>query len=357
MFRNWQSLSMSALLTVSMAIPTLAQAAPKVPRPTQYVMVGFDGGLNLTQWQATRAFAADMAKNKKPINFTYFISGVYLLREANRHFYAPPKHDVGYSQIGFGANIADISARIDMINDSFIEGHEIASRANGNFNGMEDLWNQADWESEFRQWNDFIFGAYFNNGISPNTKYPQGYALSEKDIVGFRAPYLAPNEATYPALKAMNMKYDVSTKGEMTVWPNKDQSNIWRIHVPMIELAGTGRRITGMDYNFYAVNSGAKEDLANREVYRKQMVQSYMNYFNLNYYGRRAPVTLGHHLAQYNGGAYWDALKDFTSTVCGMPEVKCVSYKAYVTWLDTLTPDVFKAYRSGQFDMMPRPRR
>lgn len=356
MFQKWKRISLAVLLSLTTASAGAKPNGKKVARPPQYIMLGFDGGLDLNQWQATRNFASELNKDNKPLNFTYFIAGVYFLRSTNRHFYAPPKHDIGYSAIGFAKTAAEIYNRIGMMNDSFMEGHEIASKGNGHFNGQAERWSIEDWTSEFRQFNDFIFGAYFNNGLTPNTKYPQGYALSDKDIVGFRAPYLGVNESLWATMKDLNFKYDTSVPGEMTVWPQKNQLGIWKISVPIIEMAGTGKRIIGMDYNFYMAQSKAKEDLANREVYRKQMFDSYMNYFNFNYYGRRAPVNIGHHFTLYNGGAYWSAMQDFAKAVCGLPEVHCVTFKNYVNWLDSLTPELLQSYRAGQFDPMPRPR-
>lgn len=356
MFRKWKRISLAVLLSLTTASAGAKPNGKKVARPPQYIMLGFDGGLDLNQWQATRNFASELTKGNKPLNFTYFIAGVYFLRSTNRHFYAPPKHDIGYSAIGFAKTAPEIYNRIGMMNDSFAEGHEIASKGNGHFNGQAERWSVEDWTSEFKQFNDFVFGAYFNNGLTPNTKYPQGYALSEKDIIGFRAPYLGVNESLWATMKDLNFKYDTSVPGEMTVWPQKNQLGIWKISVPIIEMAGTGKRIIGMDYNFYMAQSKAKEDLANREVYRKQMFDSYMNYFNFNYYGRRAPVNIGHHFTLYNGGAYWSAMQDFAKAVCGLPEVHCVTFKNYVTWLDSLTPELLQSYRTGQFDPMPRPR-
>ncbi|MGZ3768760.1 MAG: hypothetical protein ACXVCP_02715 [Bdellovibrio sp.] len=357
MFVKWKRISLAALLTLT---ATGAGARPhikKVARPPQYIMFALDGGLDLNQWQASRNFTTEMNKANKPFNFTYFLAGVYFLRPANKQFYTPPKHDIGYSAIGYAKTPAEIYNRINMMNDSFAEGNEIASQANGHFNGQTERWATEDWSSELKQFNDFIFGAYFNNGLTPNSKYPQGYALAKTDITGFRAPYLGTNESLWPALKDLNYKYDVSAIGEMTVWPKKNEVGIWRIPVPIIEMAGTGKRVIGMDYNFYMAQSQGRPDIPNREVYRKQMLDSYMNYFNFNYYGSRAPVNIGHHFTQFNGGAYWDALQDFAKAVCGLPEVHCVTFRNYVNWLDTLTPEVFQSYRAGQFDPMPRPRR
>ena len=111
-----------------------------------------------------------------------------------------------------------------------------------------------------------------------------------------------------------------------------------------------------MDYNFYVAQSKGAEDVPNREAYRKQMLDTYLNYFNDNYYGNRAPVYIGHHFALYNGGAYWDALQDFTKTVCGQPEVRCISYKQYANWISTVKEDTLQAYRLGKFDKMARPK-
>lgn len=358
MLDRWKRISLGLALSFTSANAYAGDIEIKrVERPPQYIMIGFDGGLDLNQWQATRNFASEMKNTGRPVNFTYFLSGVYFLRNINRHFYAPPKHDVGYSAIGFAKNATDINNRINMMNDSYAEGHEIASKGNGHFNAAAERWSEEDWRSELKQFRDFIFNSYFNNALTPNEKYPQGFAFGEKDIVGFRAPFLATNESLWPTLKELGFKYDTSISGEMTTWPNQDVYGVWRINIPMVEMAGTGKRIIGMDYNFYMAQSRGKEDLANREVYRKQMFDTYMNYFNLNYYGRRAPLNIGHHFSLYNGGAYWEALQDFVKTVCGMPEVQCVSMKSYVSWLESLTPEALQAYRTGQFDLMPRARR
>lgn len=342
------------------AKPPAKPAPPaKIARPTQYVMVGFDGGLNVEQWQKMRDFASTMKKTKKPLNFTYFVSGVYFLSDNNRHMYTPPKHSVGYSMIGFAEDKGSaISTRVDQMNASIKDGQEIASHANGHFDAEADKWDAADWNSELKQYDDLLFGAFFNNKAqpNPNNKYPQGYAFDTKEIVGFRAPYLGVTPDLFPALKAHGYTYDTSTTGEPTDWPRKDVNGIWRFAVPVIPMAGTGKKIVNMDYNFYVAQSKAVEDLPNREAHRKQMVDTYLNYFNDNYYGHRAPVYIGHHFALYNGGAYWDALQDFTKTVCGMPEVKCINYKQYASWIESVKEDTLKAYRAGDFEKMPRPK-
>ncbi|HEX7675483.1 MAG TPA: hypothetical protein VF412_15005 [Bdellovibrio sp.] len=368
MNRAFSKISLSVLFALSTSVSSAAPSAKppanpappsKVKRPPQYVMIGFDGGLNLPHWQEMRDFSKAMKRAKKPVAFTYFVSGVYFLSHNNKHIYAAPKHTPGYSLIGFAEDKPEIiSDRVDMMNGAFVEGAEIASNANGHFDASEDKWNADDWSSELKQYDDLLFGAFFNNKAQPNpmNKYPHGYAFDSKEIVGFRAPNLGITPDLYPELKAYGYKYDISSTGEPMFWPRKDANGIWRFQVPSIELAGTAKKVLSMDYNFYEAQSKGVDDLANREVYRKQMLDSYMNYFNNNYYGNRTPVFIGHHFALYNGGAYWDAVKDFATQVCGKPEVKCVTYKQYAMWIDSLKDDKFMAYRNGQFDLLPRPR-
>ncbi|HWU43481.1 MAG TPA: hypothetical protein VN132_08585 [Bdellovibrio sp.] len=128
--------------------------------------------------------------------------------------------------------------------------------------------------------------------------------------------------------------------------------NLVRFPMPAIPLAGTGMHVKSTDDNFYYVHSQAADDLVHRSIYRKQMLDSYLNYFNDNYYGRRAPVFISHHFADYQGGAYWEALQDFTKSVCRQPEVQCVSFAQFEQSLELQK----EAYGSGNFMMKQRPK-
>ncbi|QDK39270.1 hypothetical protein [Bdellovibrio sp. NC01] len=365
--RSLLNISLGVAFALSTSTSTSAWAATakppskptKVQRPSQYVVISFDGGLNLDQWKAMRGFVATMKKAKKPVNFTYFVSGVYFLSHNNRMVYAPPKHTQGYSLIGFAEdNPKVIADRVDQLNGAFKEGQEIASKGNGHFDAGQDGWNAEDWASELKQYDDLLFGAFYNNKAQPNptNKFPKGYAFESKDVVGFRAPFMSTTPDLYPSLKAYGYKYDASGTSDDPVWPEKDANGIWKYSTPAVELAGTGKKILNMDYNYFYAQSKAQDDLANRENYRKQMKDSYLNYFNQAYYGNRVPVFIGHHFELYNGGAYWDALQDFTKDVCGKAEVKCISYKQYTEWLSSLKEETLKAYKAGQFDVLPKPK-
>ena len=93
---------------------------------------------------------------------------------------------------------------------------------------------------------------------------------------------------------------------------------------------------------------------AHREI-RQQMLDSYLAYFRANYTGNRAPIHIGHHFSDYQNGAYRDALKSFARAVCGLPEVRCVTYKTLADFMDGLSEQKLADYRTGQFDRATMP--
>jgi hypothetical protein len=98
-----------------------------------------------------------------------------------------------------------------------------------------------------------------------------------------------------------------------------------------------------MDYNFFVTQSHAENDPPNYELYRDQMFQSYVDYFKSNYEGNRAPVHIGHHFANYQGGIYRAALKAFARKVCKLPEVRCATYSELADFMDQTPPSTLEA--------------
>jgi hypothetical protein len=79
------------------------------------------------------------------------------------------------------------------------------------------------------------------------------------------------------------------------------------------------------------------------------MLETYLQYFDSNYNGNRAPLHIGHHFSLWNGGAYWEAMKEFALTVCKKPEVVCGTYKELADFMDKTPPETVRAYREGRF--------
>jgi hypothetical protein len=123
-----------------------------------------------------------------------------------------------------------------------------------------------------------------------------------------------------------------------------------------LRIVGSGKNTLSMDYNFYIADSKGVADpnAANHATYERQMTDTYMQYFQSNYYGNRAPVHIGHHFSKWNGGAYWKAMQTFAKRVCGLPEVKCVTYKA-LTEFEVQNESKIADYQAGNFQKMVRP--
>jgi len=350
LFKNLTRLTTAAALTSSLGT-SLVHAAPaaQVTRPPQFVLLAFDGSLNLAFWKESRDFAKELKNQGKLAPFTYFISGVYFLAKENREIYDAPHHGKGKSAIGFGGETKAIPLRVDQMNRAVAEGHEIASHANGHFDAGSEKWNLEDWQSEFSQFNKIIYNTFDLNRVRPSGQFDPALQFSEKDVVGFRAPQLGVTKSMRPALKEFRFTYDTSFVQAANYWPEKDSLGIWNVPLARISVVGTGKMAPAMDYNFYYVQSGAVDRPTQKEAFKKQMLDSYLKYFQENYNGSRAPVQIGHHFSKWNGGAYWEAMKEFTASVCGMPEVKCVTFKDYVAWLGTLSKEQLASYRAGQF--------
>lgn len=296
----------SILLSLCLAIFGTQLSAQRAP---QYIAISFDGSKSLRVWQETLDFAQE-----HHIYFTFFVSGVYFLTDENRGYYNPPRRAVGRSDIGFGGTIEEIAARIAFVRRAFREGHEIASHANGHWNGTN--WSYDEWLSEMQQFNDILVNTHEINGIE-NTN-PREWQRIVASINGFRAPLLAVNSNMYQALADLGYQYDASRVDVRNYWPQRLEPGLWNF--PLISLPIGHGSVLSMDYNFY--------DLHNKYGGnpRGSMERAYFNYFAHNYEGNRAPMSIGHHFSRWKRGAYWVALTNFIAERCHQPEVICGTY-------------------------------
>lgn len=306
-------------------------------RPPQFVLMAFDGSLNLDFWQESRAWA-----KRDNVKLTYFMSGVYFIPDAQKSIYkAPHGMGAGKSAIGWGGPAANIKPRYEQVQAAINEGHEMGSHANGHFDGSS--WSQADWESEFTQFDQIMFG----RSDTPHL------TIGAKDVVGFRAPQLGISTGLYPTLVNHHYAYDTSKTNATNYWPQV-VNGVWNFPLAQLKIVGSGKKTLSMDYNFYFADSKGTPNAAGKATFKKQMIDTYMAYFQGNYYGNRAPVHIGHHFSKWNGGAYWEAMQEVAHRVCGLPEVKCVTYKELLNYVTT-NKDKLASFQAGSFTKMPRP--
>lgn len=328
---------MATLATLGAFVP--AQAG--VDRPPQFIIMAFDNCTELERWQELTDFAAELNKNGERIHFTFFVSGTNFIADARRNIYEGPHQHRGYSRINFGGTPEQVRRRIEYVNALYRDGHEIASHAVGHFNGA--TWSVGDWQKELRAFLEILTNVGANNGLADSK-----LAFAASEVIGFRAPYLAKGPGLYGALRALGFRYDTSGVGYADAWPEKIDG-LWRFNLAMLRIQGSGRGTLSMDYNFFVAQSRAAYDPRRYDMAREQTLQTYLHYFKSNYAGNRAPLHIGHHFMNYGGGAYNEALKSFARTVCGLPEVRCVTYAKLADFMDRQSPDALAAYRRGDF--------
>ena len=107
----------------------------QVERPPQFVMLAFDNCTELERWRDLSDFAAEMNRDGDRLHFTFFVSGINFIEDANRNVYQGPGQRRGASRINFGGSADDVRRRVDYVNALFARDHEIASHAIGHFNG------------------------------------------------------------------------------------------------------------------------------------------------------------------------------------------------------------------------------
>ncbi|MDE2444636.1 MAG: polysaccharide deacetylase family protein [Alphaproteobacteria bacterium] len=316
--------------------------------PPQFVMLAFDGGMDNDFWQQSRDFAA-----ANDVKFTYFVSCVYYIADADRKTYIEPRNGPGKSSIGWGGKPADIAERLKQTALAKAEGHEIASHGCGHFDGGK--YSAEMWTSEFTQFNTIMAEAWKRYGAGTE---PVGWSdyFQNQSYGGFRAPFLSFNkDALWSSLTRLKFVYDTSAPSRAGDWPKKDGA-LWEFPLVGLRIAGSRASTLSMDYNFYVAQTQAvRGNPKNFQLYEDQMFNTYMAYFKASYYGNRAPLHIGHHFAQWNGGAYWKALQRFIKDVCNSkayPDVKCTNYSELADFMNAHVAELDN-YQKGNFASPP----
>ncbi len=372
--RHWEFRSLMVLLLGGLLMLPLtgeADETPKkvLPRPPQYVCLSFDGSGDPRFWKMTLDTAKEFNekhKNKgKSLHFTYFVSGIHFFPGRHRYKYKSYEYKNGRHKtkhgkavIRFGGRPSLIKKRIKLLFRTKKEGHEIGSHVIGHYNGKK--WTRYQWKEEFRQFNAVMWPVLNDRKMPGKDEWYDGPNLvSSLGVVGFRAPFLATSPGLWPVMKKHGLIYDASGIRKPHLWPRKNRAGIWRFLLAPLKIAGSGKRTLSMDWNFYYAQTGAQKDTnrKRRLLYQRQTLATYRRYFMRNYNGNRAPIHIGHHLVSLNGYGYWRAYRQFAMDVCGLPEVKCTTYKQLVNYMNTLSPKTIRAYQRRQFDNSHRPQK
>ncbi|MDZ7576747.1 MAG: hypothetical protein U0904_01005 [Candidatus Nanopelagicales bacterium] len=315
-------------------------------QPPQLVVVSVDGSCE-TRGGTIRKFM-DVG-NSVGAHFTFFITGLCLLPEGSRMLYRPPTHAAGQSDISF-ADADMVAERVQTFTDMYRSGHEIGTHFLGHFCGEDKgvgTWSTADWRSEIEQSARFLDEWAANN---PQVQGVDPLPFDSSVIKGDRTPCLLGQRGQmWKAFEEADFAYEASDPGALQ-WPHKvHDGKLWQFPLPAVKLAGTGKWVLSMDYNFLYNQNNAQTnaDPAKCASVEEQTYRTLMDSLTAVYEGNRAPLITGSHLNDWLCGAYINSLQRFITDAAGKyPDVKFVSFAELAQWLDAQDAAVLDALQS-----------
>ncbi len=322
--------------------------------PPQFVIFSWDGAGELDNGLFARFRKLAQDHDAK---MTFFLSGLYCLPEDKKHLYRPPNNPVGASAIGYFKD-EHIKLTLEQVRLAWLEGHEIGTHFNGHFctgSGTVGDWTPAQWESEIEQAIGFVTQWKTNTGFTDVDFLPFDY---RKEMIGGRTPCLLGQENWLPTARKLGFRYDASSPGGNQVWPDK-RNGLWDLPLQLIPFPGHSFEVLSMDYNMLANQSQAatSSDPRNYPGWRAQATASYIAGFERAYHTNRAPFYIGNHFEQWNGGVYMDAVEAAFRHVAAEKEkgldIRLVSFKQYVNWLDAQDPRLLAKLRTLDVGQKP----
>ena len=250
------------------------------------VIVTFDGSKDLDKWQEILAFA-----RKNDARFTFFVSGVYFLTDAEKNKYIYPADPTkrGLSDIGFGGASTEVARRKELVKESLENGHDIESHLNGHFDASR--WTSKMWELEFKQFFEF-------------TKF------IAKPIRHVRFPLLAMNRKVYNVLPEFGIRSVVSVVEndyeDLSVFSVKyDGRPYVFLEFPISYEHLRRSKVLLMDYNLFFQD---EKFHVKAKAAQDEMVSFYLSEAEQCFKEQR-PFFISHHFMDWNHDAYWKALQ------------------------------------------------
>ncbi|WP_405839416.1 hypothetical protein OG528_16960 [Streptomyces platensis] len=309
--------------------------------PPQFVVFSWDGagevgnGLFPRFLQLARDHGAAM---------TFFLSGVYLLPESQKHLYEPPNNPQGASDIGYLSD-DHIKETLRYVREAWLDGHEIGTHFNGHFcsgRGAVRHWSPQEWQSEIDQVMEFVTKWRTHTGFTDLEPLPFDY---RQELVGSRTPCLLGQRNLLPTARELGWRYDASSPGGVQMWPKK-KMGLWNFPLQQIPFPGHSFEVLSMDYNILANQSknSTKAPPVNYPGWRQQATDAYISGFRRAYETNRAPFFVGNHFEQWNGGIYMDAVEEAIKHIANEQnrDVHLVSFRQFTDWIDAQDPEVLR---------------
>lgn len=309
-------------------------------RPPQFVVVSFDGACKDALWKHYLALAAQTDSH-----FTFFLSGLCLLRDGQRFLYHPPHKPVGTSAIGFGQSTL-IPQRVEDLAAAYRAGDEIGTHFLGHFCDAQGVgtWSSADWTSEITQARDFL-----DRWAEIDRMTSLGLTLPFDSHVwkGARTPCLEGRSAAmYPVWQEQGFDYDASRPGSL-VWPRRIPGySMWEFPLQRIKVVGYDKTNLSMDYNLLYVQNHGRMTAPASTCARIQTstYQSLMQALSAVEHGNHAPFFVGNHFNDWVCDAYRNALTRFVLDAhTRYPGIEFVTFDWLARWLAAQDPSVLRS--------------
>lgn len=321
--------------------------------PPQFVIFSWDGAGEVGNGLFPRFL--DLAKQHQA-SMTFFLSGLYLLPESKKRLYNPPNNPRGASDIGYLTD-EHVKATLANVHRAWLEGHEIGTHFNGHFCsgfGTVGNWTPAQWQSEIQQAKAFVKEWRTNTGWTDLPSLPFDY---DKELVGGRTLSARPEQ---PA--AHRQEARLALRRLLARRPPglaRQEAGCVGPAAAAGPLPGRSFEVLSMDYNMLAnqsVNS-TNAPAYNYPAWRTQSTQAYISGFKRAYETNRAPFFVGNHFEHWNGGIYMDSVEAAFKHIAQEKEkgadVRMVSFRQFVDWMDVQKPEVLAKLRTLDVGQQP----
>ncbi|MFJ2224377.1 hypothetical protein ACIOFY_30600 [Streptomyces anulatus] len=319
-------------------------------KPPQFVIFSWDGAGEVGNGLFPRFL--ELAKEHDAA-MTFFLSGIYLLPESKKSLYRPPNNPRGASDIGYLTD-EHVKDTLKYVRQAWLDGHEIGTHFNGHFcggSGSVERWTPAQWHSETNQAVSFVTEWRTNTGWENEDPLPFDY---RKELIGGRTPCLLGQDNLLPTASKLGWRYDASSPGGRQTWPVK-RGGVWDLPLQAMPFPGHSFEVLSMDYNILANQSqNSTKGMPSRYPgWRTQATGAYLAGFQRAYESNRAPFYIGNHFEEWNGGIYMDAVEEVIKKVADKDDVRLVSFRQYVDWLDVQDPAVLAKLRTLDVGQAP----
>lgn len=318
--------------------------------PPQFVVFSWDGAGDVGNGLFERFLKTGQEYGA---HMTFFLSGIYLLPESKKRTYLPPNNAPGASDIGYLTD-EHIKSTLGQVRTAWLDGHEIGTHFNGHFCGdgfgSVAKWTPKQWRSEIDQAKAFVKEWKTNSGWTDLEPLPFDY---DKELIGGRTPCLLGQENLLPAARELGWRYDASSPGGLQVWPRK-KGGVWDLPLQSIPFPGRRFEVLSMDYNimYNQSQNSTQAPPANYPAYRSQAAGAYIAGFKRAHETNRAPLFIGNHFEEWNGGVYMDAVEEALKHIgqekekAGEGDIRMVSFRQYVDWMDAQKPEILAKLRT-----------